>query len=305
MREAGMLEGKVVVVTGAGRGIGREIALMAAREGARVIVNDIGVTLAGAAEAENPADAVVAEIRAAGGEAAASRDSVASWAGAQGIVAAAIEAFGRIDAVVNNAAILRDAIFHRLEPADWEAVIQVDLNGAFYVSRAAIPHFRAQEGGAFVHMISASGLAGNFGQSAYAAAKAGLVALSKSIAIDAARYGVRSNCVAPSAWTRMTGSIPETGDNLARIEQRRQVTPDKNAPLVVFLCGDAAAGVTGQVFATRKNEIFLMGQSRPLRGIHRGEGWTPQTVAEHAIPALRPSFYPLERNQDVFSWDPV
>jgi NAD(P)-dependent dehydrogenase (short-subunit alcohol dehydrogenase family) len=300
-----MLDGKVVVVTGAGRGIGREIALAMAREGAKVVVNDLGVKLDGGAEAQNPADDVVAEIRAAGGEAVASYQSVSSWDGAQEIVGTALSAFGRIDSVVNNAAILRDSIFHKMEIADWEAVIQVDLNGPFYMSRAAIVHFRKQESGSFVHLISASGLAGNFGQAAYSAAKAGLAALSKSIAIDAQRYNVRSNCVAPSAWTRMTSSIPDTEENRARIEQRKQVTPAKNVPLIVYLASDAAAGVNGQVFATRMNEIFLMSQSRPLRGIHRSEGWTPQTVAEHAIPAMRPSFYPLDRNQDVFSWDPV
>lgn len=300
-----MLEGKVVVVTGAGRGIGREIALAMAREGARVVVNDLGVQLDGAAEAHNPADDVVAEIRAAGGEAVANYDSVSDWAGAQRIVGTALDTFGRIDSVVNNAAILRDTIFHKMEVSDWEAVIQVDLNGPFYVSRAAITHFRKQESGNFVHLISASGLAGNYGQAAYAAAKAGLAALSKSIAIDAQRYNVRSNCVAPSAWTRMTSSIPDTEENRARIEQRKQVTPAKNVPLIVYLASDAAAGVTGQIFATRMNEIFLMSQSRPLRSIHRSEGWTPQTVAEHAIPALRANFYALERNQDVFSWDPV
>lgn len=300
-----MLEGKVAVVTGAGRGIGREAALAMAREGAKVVVNDLGVQLDGTAEGDNPADQVVADIRAGGGEAVASRDSVSAWDGAQRIVETALDSFGRIDCVVNNAGILRDTIFHKLPVEDWESVIQVNLNGAFYVSRAAIPHFRKQESGSFVHMISASGLAGNFGQAAYAAAKGGLAMLSKSIAIDAERFSVRSNCIAPSAWTRMTSSIPETEENLARIEQRKQVTPAKNVPLIVYLASDAAAGVTGQIFATRMNEIFLMGQSRPLRSVHRGEGWTPQTVETHAIPALKADFYPLERNQDVFSWDPV
>jgi NAD(P)-dependent dehydrogenase (short-subunit alcohol dehydrogenase family) len=300
-----LMQGQVIVVTGAGRGIGRAIALAAAREGAQVVVNDIGVGLGGDAEAENPADTVVAEIAAMGGKAVANRDNVAAWDGAQGIMATAMDAFGRIDAVVNNAAILRDTIFHKLTPEDWGAVIQVNLTGAFLVSRAAIGQMRAQGGGAFVHIISNSGLAGNFGQSAYAASKAGLAALSKSIAIDAERFGVRSNCIAPSAWTRMTSSIPDTPENRARIEQRKLVTPDKNAPLAVYLASQAAKGVTGQIFATRMNEIFLMSQSRPLRGIHRDGGWTPQTVADHAIPALRAGFYPLERNEHVFPWDPV
>lgn len=300
-----MLEGKVIVITGAGRGIGRDAALAMAREGAKVVVNDLGVALDGSDAGENPADEVVAEIREAGGDAVASLESVGTWDSAQKVIACALDTFGRIDCVVNNAGILRDTIFHKLAVEDWEAVIQVNLNGAFYMSRAAIPHFRQQESGSFVHMISASGLAGNFGQSAYSAAKAGLAALSKSIAIDTQRFNVRSNCIAPSAWTRMTGSIPETEENRARIEQRKQVTPAKNVPLMVYLASDAAADVNGQVFATRMNEIFLMSQSRPLRGIHRGEGWTPQTIATHAIPALKDNFYPLTRNEHLFSWDPV
>jgi hypothetical protein len=130
--------------------------------------------------------------------------------------------------------------------------------------------------------------------------------LSKSIALDMQRFGVRSNCIAPFAWSRMTSSIPaETPEQKARVAKLEQMTPDKNAPLAVFLASDAASAVTGQVFAARHNEIFLMSQSRPLRSVHRGEGWTPALVAEHAIPALRNSFVPLDRSQDVFSWDPV
>lgn len=298
-------DGKVAIVTGAGGGVGRAHALELARRGAKVVVNDLGVGLGGGSEAVNPADEVVAEIKAAGGEAVSNYDSVDTWESAQRIIESAITAFGRIDGVINNAAILRDTIIHRLEPSDWDAVIRVNLNGAFYVSRAAIPHFKAQESGSFVHIISNSGLAGNFGQSAYAAAKAGLAALSKSIAIDCARYNVRSNCIAPSAWTRMTSSIPDTPENADRIEQRKQVTPAKNAPLAIYLLSDQAAEVNAQIFAVRKNELFLMGQSRPLRGIHRSEGWDPETIAEHAIPALKSSFYGLDRNQDVFPWDPV
>ena len=193
-----------------------------------------------------------------------------------------------------------------MSPDDWLSVINVHLNGAFFVSRAASTHFRQQESGAYVHMTSTSGLIGNFGQANYSAAKLGITALSKSIALDMQRYNVRSNCIAPFAWSRMTSSIPaDTPEQQARVAKLQQMTPDKNAPLAVFLASSAAGDVTGQVFATRMNEIALMSQSRPLRTVHRGEGWTPQLIAEHAAPALKAAFLPLDRSQDVFSWDPV
>jgi NAD(P)-dependent dehydrogenase (short-subunit alcohol dehydrogenase family) len=301
-----MLEGKVAVVTGAGGGIGREIALAMALAGAAVVVNDVGASLSGEGSSDTPAEQTKQIIEQRGGRAVISRDSVAEWASAQRIVQAALDAFGRVDIVVNNAGILRDAIFHRMEPKDWLDVIGVHLNGSFFVSRAAAPHFRAQEGGAFVHMTSTSGLVGNFGQANYSAAKLGLVALSKSIALDMQRFGVRSNCIAPFAWSRMTSSIPaDTPEQKARVAKLQQMTPDKNAPLAVFLASDQARDVTGQVFAARHNEIFLMSQSRPLRSVHRGEGWTPESIAEHGMAGLRASFLPLDRSADVFSWDPV
>ncbi len=303
---AGIVEGKVAVVTGAGRGIGRAIALLMAKEGAKVVVNDIGASLEGAGTDQSPADEVVAEIRKNGGEAVASFDSVADFDSAQKVVQAAVDTFGRVDCVVNNAGILRDVIFHKMTFDDWDSVIKVILYGAFNMSRAAATFFRQQNSGAFVHMISNSGLAGNVGQANYGAAKAGMVMLSKHIALDMQRFNVRSNCIAPSAWTRMTGSIPtNTPDKAARVAQRQLVTPDKNAPLAVFLASDAAKDVNGQIFYTRMNELFLMSQSRPIRGLQRNEGWTPQLIAEQALPAFKPDFYPLERNQDVFSWDPV
>jgi len=302
----GIVAGKVVVVTGAGRGIGRDIALLMAKEGAKVVVNDIGTSLDGKGADATPAGEVVAEIKKAGGEAVASTDSVADFDSAQRIVQTAVDTFGRIDSVVNNAGILRDVIFHKMSFEDWDSVIKVILYGAFNMSRAAATHFRNQNSGSLVQMISNSGLAGNVGQANYGAAKAGMVMLSKTIALDMERYNVRSNCIAPSAWTRMTGSIPSnTPDKAARVAQRQMVTPDKNAPLAVFLASDAAREVNGQIFYTRMNEIFLMSQSRPIRGLQRSEGWTPRAIAEHALPALRPSFYKLDRNQDVFSWDPV
>jgi len=301
-----MLEGRVAIVTGAGRGIGRDIALAMAAEGARVVVNDLGTALSGDGADAGPAQQVVEEIRAAGGQAVANGASVADWDSAQSIVATALDSFGRLDIVVNNAGILRDKIFHQMSIEDWKAVVDVHLNGSFYVSRAAAPHFRAQQGGRFIFMTSASGLIGNLGQANYSAAKLGLAALSKSVALDMARYGVTSNAICPFAWSRLVGSIPtETPEEKARVEKIKRMETGKIAPLAVYLSSEQAQDVSGQIFAVRANEIFLMSQNRPLRSVHAAGGWTPQTVAEHAIPALRASFYKLDRSADVFSWDPV
>ena len=301
-----MLEGKVAVVTGAGGGIGREIAVAMALAGAAVIINDIGASLSGEGQSSAPAEQTKQIIEQRGGRAAINGDSVAEWPAAQRIVQSAMDHFGRIDIVVNNAGILRDVIFHKMSPTDWLDVINVHLNGSFFTSRAAAPQFREQNGGAFVHMTSTSGLIGNFGQANYSAAKLGITALSKSIALDMQRYGVRSNCIAPFAWSRMTSSIPaDTPEQKARVAKIQQMTPDKNAPMAVFLASDAASAITGQIFATRYNEIALMSQSRPLKSVHRGEGWTPELIAEHAAPALSASMLPLDRSADVFSWDPV
>ncbi len=307
MSQTHLVEGKVVVVTGAGRGIGRAIAMLMAAEGAKVVVNDIGVSLAGEATAEKPADEVVSEIRKAGGEAVANFDSVSDWNGAHRIIAAALDTYGRIDGVVNNAGILRDVIFHKMTEDDFDSVVNVMLKGTFNCSRAAAEHFRKQESGALVHMTSTSGLIGGMGQVNYGAAKLGIVALSKAIAIDMQRFNVRSNCIAPVAWTRMTQSVPAKDPAAQkRREQRMQVTAEHNAPLAVFLMSDAAKGVNAQVFAVRKNEIFLMSQSRPLRSVHRADGWSPTSCAEHMLPALKSHFYsPAERTADVFSWDSI
>jgi len=301
-----MLDNKVVIVTGAGGGIGRDIALAMAREGAKVVVNDIGASVAGEGKDTGPAQAVADEIVAAGGQAVANTDSVSEAASAARIVGTALEAFGRLDVVVNNAGILRDRFFHKMSPEEWDAVIKVHLYGSFHVSRAAAPHFKEQQGGCYVHMTSTSGLIGNFGQANYAAAKLGIAALSKSIALDMHKFNVRSNCISPFAWSRMIGSIPtETPEEQARVDRLKQMTPAKIAPLAVCLASDAAQDVNGQIFAVRNNEIFLMSQPRPVRSVHRGEGWTPQSVASHALPALKAGFYGLDRSADVFSWDPV
>jgi NAD(P)-dependent dehydrogenase (short-subunit alcohol dehydrogenase family) len=209
--------------------------------------------------------------------------------------------------VVNVAGILRDSMFHKMDEADWDSVIGVHLKGAFNVSRAAIGHFREQGSGAFVHFTSTSGLIGNIGQANYAAAKLGVVGLSRVLAMEGARKAVRSNVVSPFAWTRMIGTIPiDSEAQRQRVERLRASTrAEQIAPMVAFLISDAAAEVSGQVFAVRGNEVFLMSQSRPLRSLHRGEGWTARSLADHLLPALRADLYGLEASAEVFSWDPV
>jgi len=303
----GILEGKVAVVTGAGRGIGREIALQMAAQGAAVVVNDIGTSVFGEGRDDAPADEVSRLIQQQGGRALANKDSVAEWDSAQRLVHAAVEAFGRIDIVVNNAGILRDRMFHQMEPSDWDAVIKVHLYGAFHVSRAAAALFRRQEGGSFVHMTSSSGLIGNLGQANYAAAKLGIVALSKSIALDMARFGVRSNCISPAAFSRMTDTVPGlTPEQQAVLElKQRKTKPEQIAPLAVFLASDGAQEVNGQIIGLRGCEIYLYSQNRPVRTLHREEGWDLNNLQAQMLKAWKPSFVPLERTRDVFGWDPL
>ena len=301
-----MLDGKVVVVTGAGGGIGRDIALMAGANGARVVVNDIGAGLDGSGQDDGPAARVVAEIKAAGGEAVASLDSVADAEGAQRIVQAALDAFGRLDGIVNNAGILRDTFFHKMTEEEWDRVVKVHLYGSFHVSRAAAPVFKQQQSGSLVHMTSTSGLIGNLAQANYSAAKLGIVGLSKSIALDMQRFGVRSNCIAPFAWSRMISSIKvDSPEQDARVARLQQMTPAKIAPLAVYLLSERATSVSGQIFCVRNNEILLFSQPRPVRSVQREGGWTPEQIAEHAMPALSASFHGLDVSSDVFTWDPA
>jgi NAD(P)-dependent dehydrogenase (short-subunit alcohol dehydrogenase family) len=297
---------QVVIVTGAGRGIGREIALLAAAEGASVVVNDLGSSTEGSGSDAGPAQAVVDEIKAAGGTAIANTLSVASADGAREIVSSALEAYGRLDVVVNNAGIVRDRIFHRMTSEEFDSVVRVHLYGSFHMASAAAPLFRDQERGAFVHLTSTSGLIGNIGQANYSAAKLGIVGLSKSIALDMARFNVRSNCIAPFAWSRLIGTIPTESDvETSRVERFKRMGADKIAPLAVYLGSDLSSQISGQVFAVRMNEIFLFSQPRPQRSIHRSDGWTVDSLAEQLEPAFSASFYPLERSADVFAWDPI
>lgn len=305
MSDQQLLQDKVVVVTGAGRGIGRGIAIMAAQHGAKVVVNDLGGAEDGSGDSQSPADEVVAEIKSTGGNAVSSYASVTDWDAAHEIIDLAVCYFGRIDAVINNAGNLRDGIFHKMTEEDFDAVLDVHLKGTFNVSRAAATHFRAQTSGVFVNMTSTSGLIGNFGQANYAAAKMGIVGLSKSMALDMGRFRVRSNCIAPFAWSRLIGTIPaKTEEEKERVAKIRQMTPDKIAPLAVALCSDAAKDVSGQIFGVRNNEIFLFNQPRPIRFAHTSEGWTPETVLNRVLPAFESDFFRLERSGDVFTWDP-
>lgn len=302
----GIVKGRTAIVTGAGRGIGRGIAMLLGREGARVVVCDVGASLQGEGNDAGPAQQTVEAIRKAGGEAVASTLSITEPKNAEAIVKQALDAFGRVDILVNNAGILRDVIFHKMSWSDWSDVISVHLNGSFNMSRAVAPLFREQGSGAFVHMTSTSGLVGNFGQANYMAAKLGIMGLSRGIALDMARFNVRSNCIAPFAFTRMIESIPaQSEQDKNRIEAFQRMTPEKIAPLAVYLSSDAASDITGQIFSVRNNEIYLFNQPRPIKTIHRADGWTPEQLVTELKSALAPSFTPLERSEDVFNWDPI
>jgi NAD(P)-dependent dehydrogenase (short-subunit alcohol dehydrogenase family) len=269
-------------------------------------VVDLGAALDGSGSDQGPAQETVNDIKQAGGKAIASTLSITEPQNAEAIVKAAIDAFGHVDILVNNAGILRDRIFHRMSWSDWHDVINVHLNGSFNMARAVANHFRDQQSGAMVHMTSTSGLIGNFGQANYMAAKLGIHGLARGIALDMARYKVRSNCISPSAWSRMIGSIPtETEQEKLRVERLKQMTPDKIAPLAVYLCSDKADGITGQIIGVRNNEIFLYSQPRPIRVLHRSDGWTVEKLDAQLKNAFKQSFTPLERSGDVLNWDPV
>jgi NAD(P)-dependent dehydrogenase (short-subunit alcohol dehydrogenase family) len=304
----GVLEGKVVLVTGAAGGIGKECALLAAREGAKVVVNDLGGNLSGADAGDaGPAEATAAEIRAAGGEAVSNSDSVTDMAAVKGMVEQAMDTFGGLHAVVNPAGILRDKMFHKMADEDWDKVIEVHLRGAYNVSRATVEHFRNQGEGSYVHFTSTTGLIGNIGQANYAAAKLGVHGLSRIIAMEGGAKGVRSNVIAPFAWTRMIASIPVTDEASAQRvgRMRDSMRADQVAQLTIALASPESAEVNGQIFGVRGNEVILFSQPRPVRNMANTEGWTPRSLLDVALPAMKNSFADTGASASVFPYDPV
>ncbi len=301
-----MLRDKVALVTGAGRGIGRDIALLMAKHGAKVVVNDLGGSEKGEGLDQTPAAEVLREIEKAGGEAVANFDSVATWDGGRAMVQAALDRWSRIDIVVNNAGILRDRMFWKMSEEEWDAVINVHLKGHFCVTRAAVNHMKERGFGRVINFTSTSGLIGNMGQTNYGAAKMAIVGLTRNLALEMQRYGVTVNAISPFAWTRLIGTIPtETDAQKARVEKIKQMSPAHIAPLAVYLASDQAAEVTGQIFGVRAKEIILFSVPRPVRTIGRLEGWTPEDLAEVIPGAFGSSFFPLRVSAQEFPNDPL
>jgi NAD(P)-dependent dehydrogenase (short-subunit alcohol dehydrogenase family) len=304
----GVLDGKVVLITGGGNGIGKETALLLAREGAKVVVNDLGGALTGGDEGSSgPAEAVAKQIKAAGGQAVSNSDSVTDFKSVQRMVEQAKDTFGGLHAIVNPAGILRDGMFHKMTEEDWDKVISVHLRGSFNVTRASIELFREQKDGAYVLFTSTSGLIGNIGQANYAAAKMGIVGLSRIVAMEGARNNVRSNCIAPFAWTRMIESIPVKDEESAKRVQRMKdsMRADQVAQLAVALCSDRARNVTSQIFGVRGNEIVLFDQPRPIRSMADLTGWNPEKILDTCLPAMANDFFDVGASAEVFPYDPV
>jgi len=294
----GVLEGKVVLVTGGGNGIGRECALIAAAEGAKVLVNDLGGSLSGGDEGSvGPAETVAKEIIAAGGQAAFNTESVTSLKACEGMLEQALDTFGGLHGVINPAGILRDGMFHKMTEENWDAVIAVHLRGTYNVCRATIEHFRNQEDGAYVLYTSTSGIIGNIGQTNYGAAKMGIAGLSRIIAMEGAAKNIRCNCLAPVAWTRMTQSVPVRDEAQAarRKQMAESIRADQPARFSVALLADAAKGVTGQIFGSSGENIILYSQPRPIQTESKPEGWTIETILSEALPAMHDKFYSLAR----------
>src|SRR5512138_2267367 len=271
----GLLDGKVAVVTGGGTGIGRAVSIELARSGAKVVVNDYGVSVDGRDPSSAPANEVVGVIRGAGGQAVASPESVATMAGGRAVIDLAVKEFGDLHILVCCAGILRERMIFNMSEEDWDAVIAVHLKGHFTVMQPATRHMRERRAGSIITFTSTAGLEGSPGQPNYSAAKEGIVGLTRSTALAMAKYGVRCNAISPTADTRMTQRLPQ--------ERRGAATatpPEAIAPVVTFLASDRAAHVTGQVIGVRGSEVTLFSHPTPLRTATSAGGWTAETLAD-------------------------
>lgn len=299
------LKGKVAIVTGAGRGIGREIAILLAKEGAKVIVNDLGGESDGTGKTIEVADQTVDVIKEFGGEAIANYDSITEYENVEKMVQTSFDQFGALDIVVNNAGIVRDRMIFKMSEAEWDAVIAVHLKGCFNLTRVAAPYFKEQKSGRFINFTSTSGLIGNVGQANYSAAKLGIVGLTKSTAIDMARYNVTANAIAPFAWSRLVGTKPtDTPEELAKVEKLKKLSPELIAPLVAYLATEDASDVNGQIFGVRGKEIILFSQPKPIRTASNSEGWTVENLSG-LKQSFKADFTPVQTSGELFNWDPI
>ena len=273
----GLLDGRAAIVTGSGRGLGREAAVALARAGAAVVINDVGVSLGGDDTGEDPAAKVVAEVEELGGRAVAVRDSVSSFDGAARIVAAAQEAFGRLDILVNNAGIVRDRTLVKMSEEDFDAVVATHMKGTFNMARHAAPIMKEAGYGRIVNITSSAGLRGNFGQTNYGAAKAGVMGMTFVWALELGRHGITVNALAPAGITRMTAGLSGDGEPS---DVPPQLDPSLNAPLVAYLASEQAAGVNGQVFGRTDFSYTIFQHPRQIAWMHRDGGWDVASVAE-------------------------
>ena len=270
-----LLDGRVAVVTGAGRGIGREFALALAREGAAVVVNDIGVGLRGDDTGEDPAQAVCEEIKTLGGRAVPAHNSVADFDGAGAIIQTALESFGAIDILINNAGIVRDRTLVKMSPDDFDAVIATHLKGTFNCTRHAVVPMKDAGYGRIINITSSAGLRGNFGQTNYAAAKAGVMGMTFVWAMELGRSGITVNAMAPAGATRMTAALYAEGE-----APPASLNPALNAPIVTYLASERAAAVNGQLFGRTDWAFSLFQHPKQIAWMHRDGGWDVQTLAD-------------------------
>lgn len=295
------LENKTAIITGAGGAIGRAVALYLAEKGVKIVANDLGATNSGDGKDSGPAQQTVKMIEDLGGKAVTSTENVADWTQAQQVVQRALDSFGGLDIVINNAGNIRYAAFQDSDPADVRALIDVHLFGTYNISRAATPHLIAQKSGVFVNMTSSTALIGMRGNAGYTAAKMGAVGLSRSIALDLAPFNIRCNCLAPAATSRMS---PKRATPELEAHYASRARADQIAPVAAFLASDAAKSINGQIIGARGNELYLYNQSRPICMLHRSDGWDLDKIAAQLLPAWHSWLTPLEETHEVFAWPP-